>query len=298
MRLTEDWLQAYAACRARTHKTTFRDELARLADAVASGDVDLRNVFVDVDVAAHRVRGFVRLVPVDRAMWLLTEWQGAPDASLESLLPLMREARTRAEALGATRVMTRINTDRFSEAYQQALVASGFCRHGGRIEYRTPVAALPAEGPSDLTWSTMREAGKGSVVETLRAASGDGPDALDGLDGDNPIEQLLHMPYADVDSRLVQQGALQGVPVCVLVLRVDPSSGWSTVAYLGVRPEYRGCGIGAQAHRHAFSVIRALGGTLYHDGTSDENHAMIRLFKAHGCIESERIEDWAWRAPC
>lgn len=297
MRLTEDWVEAYAAHQAEAQRTTLQDELAKLTDAVASGEMDLRDVFVDVDDAARRVIGTVRLVRIDPKTLILTEWQGEFGPSDAVLSQLIGEAHARAEALGATRVMTRINADRFSKAYQYALEASGFQRNGGRIEYRTPVAALPVEAPSDLHWSTMREAGEESVVETLRAAGREGPNALDDPDGDDLIEQLIHTSYEDVDPRLVQLGALQGKPACVLVLRVDPSSGWSTVSYLGVRPEFRGRGIGAQAHRHAFSVIRALGGTLYHDGTSDENHAMIRLFKAHGCIESERIEEWIWRAP-
>jgi len=296
MRLTKGWLAAYARYLASLRETEQRNGLSALRQGLASGDVEPRDVFIHVDEATHRVLGAIRLVPIDSKLLVLTEWRGAPDPSFDVLSQLVGEARERARTLGATRVLTRINVDRFSEAYRGALVAMDFRRSGGRIEYRTPVTSLPVEGPSDLSWRTMREAGEDIVIETLRAAGGGGPDAIDGLDGEDPVSQLLHTRYEAVDPRVVQLGMLRGAPACVLVLRVDPRSGWSTVVYLGVRPAFRGRGLGRQAHRHAFSVIRALGGAVYHDGTSEASLAMIRLFEINGCVESERLEEWTWQA--
>ena len=41
--------------------------------------------------------------------------------------------------------------------------------------------------------------------------------------------------------------------------------------------------------------MRALGGILSHDGTSESNAAMLRLLAKHGCIEHSRMEEWHWR---
>jgi len=295
MRLSEDWSAAYSRHLAEIRGTDWRKELEALTDGVEAGDVQLENVFIDADQLAHCVRGAVRLISIEPATLVLTEWQGGADPSCDALSQLIGEARARAEALGATRVMTRINAARFSEAYRRALGEAGFRRQGRRVEYRMPVSALPPEGPSELRWRTMREAAKPAVAETLYAVAGDGPDALNVSDGRDVIARLLHGPYADADPRSVQLGTLGGLGVCVLFVRVDADSGWATVAYMGVRPEFRRRGIGAQAHRHGFAVIRALGGVLYHDGTSSENQAMIRLFETHGCIEHERMEEWVWR---
>jgi GNAT superfamily N-acetyltransferase len=182
-----------------------------------------------------------------------------------------------------------------SAAYREALRRHGFRRVGGRVEYRTAVDGLPSEGPSPVHWETMDEAGEEAVYRTLDAAGSEGPDALDrGADG-ALIEELLGVAYRAADPRSVQLGFLKGDPVCVLIVRVEPETGWASIAFMGVLPSHRGRGLGAATQLHGFAVIRALGGRLYHDGTSDENAAMLRLFERHGCNEHERMEEWEKR---
>ncbi len=112
--------------------------------------------------------------------------------------------------------------------------------------------------------------------------------------GVSAIEDVLGGSYDTLDPRAVELGVLDGRSACVHLTRVDADTGWSAIQFMGVVPGFRGQGLGVDVHLHGIATIRALGGTLYHDGTSEANAAMLRLFEKHGCIEHSRMEEWHW----
>lgn len=83
--------------------------------------------------------------------------------------------------------------------------------------------------------------------------------------------------------------------VAVLLVRVE-ADGRSTLLFMGLVPYCRGQGVGREVHLHGIGTIRALGGTLYHDGAGEANAAMVRVFEGHRCVEHSRMEEWRWPA--
>ena len=142
----------------------------------------------------------------------------------------------------------------------------------------------------------MADVGEECVLDLLRAASVGTPNGVTVEAGTSAVTDLLGGGYGALDPRTVQLGYLDGQRICVLLTRVDPDSGWSTFPFLGIVPKFRGHGLGEQIHAHGFATIRSLGGTLYHDGTSETNAAMVRLFEKHGCVEESQMEEWHWIA--
>jgi ribosomal protein S18 acetylase RimI-like enzyme len=151
---------------------------------------------------------------------------------------------------------------------------------------------MAREGASDIEWRTMTEAGEGVVLDLLRETSVGTPDGVDVCEGSTAIENLLGGPYTNMDPRAVQIGYWGEQPVAILFCLVDTGTGWSTITFMGLVPSHRGRGLGTQVHLHGIETLRALGGVTYHDGTSESNEAMLRLFQKRGCIESARMGEW------
>ena len=53
--------------------------------------------------------------------------------------------------------------------------------------------------------------------------------------------------------------------------------------YFGVVPEWRGQGYGTIIHRMTFGILKKIGAATYVGSTDENNHHMIRIFKANGC---------------
>jgi len=299
MALRREKLPCYAAYLASRDGRRAGDVLAELEHEIADGRLCLREVFATLDLSGQRVTGAVRLVRVAEGMAILTEWRGDDGAATaEALLGLLAEGTARAVELGLAEVTTRIDAAAMTPAYAHALRGVGFRLAGRRVEYKTPVSELPREplARPPLTWRTMAAAGEPLVRRLLREASVDTPDAVTVADGPGRLVDLLGADYPTLDPRTAQVGSLDGRPVAVLVVRVEPASGWSTLPFIGVVPEARGKGLGRHVHLRGLQTIRALGGTLYHDGTDVANAAMVRLFERHGCVEHGRMEAWRWPA--
>ena len=130
------------------------------------------------------------------------------------------------------------------------------------------------------------------MLDMLREASIGTPDGVDTSIGSTAIENLLDGSYADMDPRAVQIGYSGAEPVAILFCLVDTAVGWSTIAFMGLVPSHRGRGLGTEVHLHGIETLRALGGVTYHDGTSESNEIMQRLFAKQGCIESDRMGEW------
>ena len=296
MHLQPSDLPAYATHVAARDDSDAAAVLKRLRRAVAEARLRLANVFVTFDPTGERVSGSVRVCVFGKDFVVLTEWRGDEDAgTYEALSELLAEATARAAEIEALKMGTRVSLEGMTDAYRRALRDAGFVFQGRRVEYRTPVSELPDEGSSRLTWKTMADVGEQPVLDLIRRASADTPDGMDVEAGVSAIEDVLGGSYDTLDPRAVELGMLDGRAVAILLTRVDVDTGWAGIQFLGIVPKVRGRGLGTDVHLHGIATMRDLGGTVYHDGTSETNAPMLRLFEKHGCIEHSRMEEWQWR---
>jgi ribosomal protein S18 acetylase RimI-like enzyme len=267
--------------------------LERMTCRVQAGDLDLADTFVELSSDGLQVTGCIRLVRRGQDEAILMPWRGREGCGTrDSIRRLLVEARRRACELGARSLGTRVHDAQMTPNYRGALLDAGFEPATRRIEYKTPLAEMPTEDSSDLVWKTMAQTGEDSVLDLLQEASIGSPDGVDTNVGSAAIAGLLDADSDALDARTVQVGHLNGQAVAVLFCLATPQDGWSTIAFIGVVPSHRKRGLGLQAHRHGIATLRELGGTIYHDGTSESNEPMRRLFAKQGCIEFARMEEW------
>jgi GNAT superfamily N-acetyltransferase len=266
--------------------------LERMQSRIEAGDLDLKDVFVALDRTGVEVTDIIRLVRIGKDEAYLTQWRGRDGGTRHTIAALLTEARARADELGVRDLSTRVYDDRMTGDYRSALLDAGFTPTNRRVEYKTPLSQMPPEGKSKLVWKTMTETGEDLVLDLLREASIGTPDGVDTSVGSTAIANLLDGDYASMDPRTVQVGYLDGTAAAVLFCAATPEDGWSTIKFLGVVSSHRGRGIGTQIHLHGIATLRELGGVTYHDGTSEANEAMLRLFAKQACVESSRMEEW------
>jgi len=200
---------------------------------------------------------------------------------------VIAEAVAEAGFEGASRMMTRVHDKNFTVDYGEALLQNGFVLQGARVEFKTPLAELPQEDESGLTWRVTEDVAEAAAL--LRQVAVGDPGSSDDEDAD----AFIRAEHSDPETvARMEIGALDGLDAAFLLAEVDPERGWSTLSYFGVTPEVRGRGLGIAAHRHGFTMMRAMGGKLYHGGCSAENQAMIRIFAANGCREFARMREW------
>ncbi len=267
--------------------------LKRLEGQIHDGALDLADVFVTLDPTGDFVTGILRIVRIGKDEAFVTQWRGREGGGTRrAIADLILEARARSDELAIRDLSTRVYDSRMTPDYRSALLDAGLQLTSRRVEYKTPLAQMGAADSSDLVWRTMAESGEELVLRLLRDTSIGTPDGVDTSAGSAAIENLLNGKYAELDPRTVQIGYLKDEAVAILFCLATPEDGWSTITYIGILPSHRKRGLGLQVHRHGIATLRALGGIIYHDGTSESNEAMIRLFSKQGCVEFARMEEW------
>jgi GNAT superfamily N-acetyltransferase len=265
------------------------EALDRLRAEVERGERRLADTRV-VRSATGEIEAALRLSAAGRTTVVLAGPFGE-DGAAAGLVP---EALARARELGARLVRIRPRVPQLGPLFCDALLAHGFKELGQRIEFKTPLAELPLDDGTPLEW---REAGRDLAARMLaRVAEGD-PRGDD--ENDDPvvaITEFLAAPALTRGPGCLQVGFLDGKPVAFVCAQVQPSDGWARITYMGVVPEARGRGLGTWVHRRGFRMLRDQGGKLYHGGTAAANAPMLRLFRAHGCRESDRMLEFEWRA--
>jgi ribosomal protein S18 acetylase RimI-like enzyme len=181
-----------------------------------------------------------------------------------------------------------------------SLIARGFKQGESRVEYRMAInaalAALEArEIAAELAWSCVDTGSETNLARAAtyfrQAAEGD-PAAHRYDDTFGFLKTLLEKEETVKAPERVQIGTFEGIPAAVLALMVYPSDGWSTIYYLGVLPDFRGRGFGAEAMLHGVRCLRTMGGSIYHDGTASGNVAARALFARLGRPPFRSIEEW------
>jgi GNAT superfamily N-acetyltransferase len=268
------------------------DALDRLRAAVERGDRDLANTRVAHDESGELSAALHLNVAGPTTLILAGPFFGEDDV-VASLLPEVLE---RADELGATIVRTRPRAAQLGPRYRAALLANGFRELGERVEFKTPVADLPLDDGTPLTWRDLDEAGRDLAAEMLaRVAVGDPHSDPENEDPHEAIADWLGAPALTHGPDCLQIGYRDGAPVAFVCAQVRPDTGWARVTYMGVAPEARGQGLGAWVHKHGFRMLLDQGGKLYHSGTSTANAAMLRLFETHGCVEVDRMFEFERR---
>jgi ribosomal protein S18 acetylase RimI-like enzyme len=255
----------------------------------------------------------IDVMPEDGDAWaIVVSWKkgidGLPDVQawnegIESNLAQCKKE-------GATTIDSRVitATEGVNEAlvaarakiHRDSLIARGFKQGEGRVEYRMAIdealVALEARNISArLAWSCVDTGTEADLARAARffrqAAEGD-PAAHSSDDTLGFLRTLLETEETVKAPERIQIGTFEGIPAAVLALMVYPSDGWSTIYYLGVLPDFRGRGFGAEVVLHGLRCLKAMGGSIYHDGTGSGNAPARALFARLGRPPFRTIEEW------
>lgn len=208
---------------------------------------------------------------------------------------LFLRAKEQAIQFGAKTIGIRLRLEYEPQLFQSILLKMDFKKIAGRIEYKSDVASLPSDKDSPLVWKTAKELGWGDS-KIANFSSFITSNALDIDPNQKPedfIQDWLHHDELTHGPDCIAIGFLENKPITMSVVQINKESGWSRVAYMGVIPEYRNCGLGKWVHRQGFRMMKEQGGKLYHGGTHSENLPMRRLFESHGCELFCEMEEWA-----
>ena len=262
--------------------------LAKFAARIEKGEIRLADIRISRDLTAA-----VRLAPLGPRSAVLV----GPHGEDRAAAGLLGETLGRATELGVKAISSRPRVGRVGPEYHAALLSHGFIEHSRRVEFKAPVADLPPEDGTPLLWRDLDEVGLDAAAAVLGESAEGDPHGQS--ERDHPAAELtewLADPVLTDGPECVHVGYEDDRTVAFVCAQVWPGNGWSRIAYMGLVPAARGRGLGRWVHRHGFQMIRAQGGTRYHGGTATDNPAMIRLFLAHGCVESERMHDFEWGA--
>jgi GNAT superfamily N-acetyltransferase len=255
----------------------------------------------------------VDIIQEDSQAWAIrVSWKkgvnGLPDAHAwnEAIASNLAQCRER----GATFIDSRVITA--SEGVPEALLAAraamhrdslrahGFRQGEGRVEYSVGVdealTALEAgEITAQLAWNCIHTDNENELTraaEFVRCVAQGDPASHAEDDALGFLRTLLEDEETVKAPERVQIGTCERVPAAIIVLMVYPSDGWSTICYLGVLPEFRGRGFGAEAMLRGLQCLKAMGGRIYHDGTGSRNAAARALFGRLGKPPFRVMEEW------
>jgi hypothetical protein len=217
-----------------------------------------------------------------------------PEA-LKQLDQVVAEAFQDAREQKAENILFRLTRgENSSEEVSQHLVSWGFVKKNERIEFKRPVAELPGDEGTPLTWKTAKELGWSDqeIANNVQAVMAGDPDADPVQDPLTYIQDFLQDTELTSGPECIHIGFIGNEKAAVSVVQIKLETGWSRISYMGVFPRFRKQNLGIWAHRHSFQVMKNLGGKLYHGGTVSENYPMLKLFEKHGCERFREMSEW------
>jgi RimJ/RimL family protein N-acetyltransferase len=287
------WLQ-WQQQRFPDRDATLPDPFARPGDALAWDSLG-------------RYLALLHAEAFDTREWMLQIHWIAPhikDTSLEAtaLTELVRFWTPRIAQPG--RLLTfRLRAVATMDSLRRALSELGYVHANTRVEFRTPLADLPAEGETRLVWKPALEAvATRSEVAGIMDALRIGDTSFGPEDASADILSYYYQAMDDAAfNQHVHVGLRDGQPVAMVLLEVAPrrdNTPLLLIPWMGLAPAARGQGLGGEVHRHGFAMFRALTPVGdYYGGTLTGNLAMQRLFERHHCQPYQRLEEWVFKAP-
>ncbi len=232
---------------------------------------------------------------------------GVPEAGpwRDAIAAHARECRER----GVRVIETRVVTDEVAAgpdgpgratAHRERCREAGFRECDRRHEFLVPLAdALAAvaatAGEERLEWrcvATTPGAELQRAAALLAAVAVGDPDA----DPEDDALGFLLSRREDADARVtpesLQVGSLDGADAAIVAPTVWPVTRTGSLTYMGVLPEFRGRGLGAEVMRHGLQALHDMGAFRYHDGTSSRNAPALALFRRIAARPSRVQEQW------
>jgi GNAT superfamily N-acetyltransferase len=257
--------------------------------------------------------GSINVFPEDGQTWgLFVSWKkgvnGVPNerAFTEAIELSIKECKEKGARYIGSRVVTMTEgVDETLTAERAALLrvslsTRGFKQCGDRVEYRMDLTDALArlgeqETASELVWNCVDTDSEPSLAQAaglLKQASEGDPSSHSSDDAMGFLRGLIEEKETVQAPERIQIGMCGSNPAAVIALMVNPSDGWSTIYYLAVLPPFRKRGFGTAAMLQGLDSLKAMGGMIYHDGTSAENAAARALFAHLDHSPFRVMEEW------
>ena len=165
----------------------------------------------------------------------------------------------------------------------EALLHAGFEALHEKIQFRRSLVGYEPPEPDPFTYRPYGDTGRAALREVVTRVFPVSPLAVAWTDPLEVLDNILHRAEGEgeLDTSLWRlayfQGRLAGV---ALLLR---SGAVGTLGYVALVPDLQGRGLGRLLHMHALAALARSGAQRYEDRTTDDNPAMLRVFRSNGC---------------
>lgn len=178
--------------------------------------------------------------------------------------------------------------DRASEApLEQCLRQAGFLlKEEKRYVERSLVQGLPAPAADSFTYTPLALCGRDAFIFVL-AELEEPPAHLSALEhAREGFAELEAMAGEALDAETWQLALLDGKAAGLVLPQAFPDNPEEgTLFFVGLRPDYRGRGLGHVIHARGLAILAEKGVKRYLGSTATSNHAMCRVFARNGCKE-------------
>lgn len=216
----------------------------------------------------------------------------------QALGSLLKEVKRRFYQLKGRSLMCRSLHDESHELLKKEMFNAGFSPKGDRVEYKTFIKDLPCfpTRSSILKWTSPlqdRSMNIDQVANFMQEVAASDPDYDPTLENAREcLESYLQEEGLYTDKDCIQIAYVNNIPCALLIAQAEPSTGWGTITYMGVHPNFRRQGLGAWVQRQGIELLRKQGGLEYHGGTNFNNLPMRRVFEKNGCKFFRKMTEW------
>lgn len=176
--------------------------------------------------------------------------------------------------------------------YEDILLGLHFSVEQEKAYYSRSLAEWKSPYEDPLTYRPLVEAGRNSLLQILgevRAGDhGESPE-IPVQESFQALFESMSQPFALRWRAAYLTNEIVGI-VFPDIYPDEPSKG--TIAYIGIRPRFRGRGLARILHARALSDLAALSATTYIGSTHMLNTAMRKVFESNGCTLTGIRRHW------
>ncbi len=175
-------------------------------------------------------------------------------------------------------------------AMHKVLLAAGFTVEKSKVVVRRALENYVSPYPSPFQFRSLADLGVEPFAAIMLAASeGDPFDVTPPEESVSALQHLIDLAGSRFDPTSWHI-ALHGDEPAGVVLPQEyaDTPGLGTLFYIGILPPFRGRGWGKILHALGLHALVRSGVARYVGSTDARNVAMLRVFAANGCIESNR----------